>query len=92
MARGHSRRCRGYEPSALSRPGNDPAPPRAGSRRGHPAVVSRRQLLESVWRVTASITTRTVDMHVRRAKSGAAADWIETVRGFGYRLRKGPQG
>lgn len=56
-------------------------------RRGR--VQSRRQLLEAVWEVTARITTRTVDMHVQRlrAKLGDNADWIETVRGFGYRFR-----
>jgi two-component system phosphate regulon response regulator PhoB len=56
-------------------------------RRGR--VQSRRQLLEAVWEVTARIATRTVDMHVQRLrmKTGSAADWIETVRGFGYRMR-----
>lgn len=56
-------------------------------RRGR--VQSRRQLLETVWEVTARITTRTVDMHVQRlrAKLGEHAEWIETVRGFGYRFR-----
>jgi two-component system, OmpR family, phosphate regulon response regulator PhoB len=55
-------------------------------------VQTRRQLLEAVWEVTARIATRTVDMHVQRlrAKSGDAADWIETIRGFGYRLRVEP--
>jgi two-component system phosphate regulon response regulator PhoB len=59
-------------------------------RRGR--VQSRRQLLEAVWEVTARIATRTVDMHVQRlrAKAGEAADWIETVRGFGYRFRTEP--
>jgi two-component system, OmpR family, phosphate regulon response regulator PhoB len=59
-------------------------------RRGR--VQSRRQLLESVWEVTANIATRTVDMHVQRlrAKLGDHADWIETVRGFGYRFRTEP--
>lgn len=58
-------------------------------RRGR--VQSRQALLESVWEVSARITTRTVDMHVQRlrAKLGEGADWIETVRGFGYRLRAG---
>ena len=56
-------------------------------RRGR--VQSRRKLLESVWEVTANIATRTVDMHVQRlrAKLGEEAEWIETVRGFGYRFR-----
>ena len=58
-------------------------------RRGR--VQSRRQLLETVWEVTARITTRTVDMHVQRLRSklGQEAEWIETVRGFGYRFRAG---
>ncbi|MEX0911917.1 MAG: response regulator [Gemmatimonadota bacterium] len=62
-------------------------------RRGR--VQSRRKLLESVWEVTANIATRTVDMHVQRlrTKLGADADWVETVRGFGYRFRsEGPVG
>jgi two-component system, OmpR family, phosphate regulon response regulator PhoB len=59
-------------------------------RRGR--VQSRRQLLEAVWEVTANIATRTVDMHVQRLRNkvGGHADWIETVRGFGYRFRTGP--
>lgn len=58
---------------------------------------SRRQLLEKAWDVDAAasdrIQTRTVDMHVRRLRSklGAAGDWIQTIRGFGYRL-KVPEG
>jgi two-component system, OmpR family, phosphate regulon response regulator PhoB len=56
-------------------------------RRGR--VQSRRQLLQLVWDTSADITTRTVDMHVQRLrkKLGPAADWLETVRGFGYRFR-----
>jgi two-component system, OmpR family, phosphate regulon response regulator PhoB len=56
-------------------------------RRGR--VQSRRQLLEAVWETTAEITTRTVDMHIQRVRSklGEASDWLETVRGFGYRFR-----
>ena len=56
-------------------------------RRGR--VQSRPQLLEQVWEAQADIQTRTVDMHVQRlrAKLGAAGDLIETVRGFGYRMR-----
>jgi len=54
---------------------------------------SRQQLLERAWSVESHISdriqTRTVDMHVRRlrAKLGRVGDWIETVRGFGYRFR-----
>jgi len=58
---------------------------------------SRRQLLEKAWDVEAGVSdrlhTRTVDMHVRRlrGKLGEVGDWIETIRGFGYRL-KVPEG
>jgi len=54
---------------------------------------SRRQLLERAWDVESEISdriqTRTVDMHIRRlrAKLGEVGEWVETVRGFGYRLR-----
>jgi two-component system phosphate regulon response regulator PhoB len=56
-------------------------------RRGR--VQARTHLLETVWEAAPDIQTRTVDMHVQRlrAKLGAAGDMIETVRGFGYRLR-----
>ena len=56
-------------------------------RRGR--VQARRHLLETVWEAAPDIQTRTVDMHVQRlrAKLGAAGDLIETVRGFGYRLK-----
>jgi len=60
-------------------------------RRGR--VQARAHLLETVWEAAPDIQTRTVDMHVQRlrAKLGPAGDMIETVRGFGYRLRSGPQ-
>jgi two-component system, OmpR family, phosphate regulon response regulator PhoB len=57
-------------------------------RRGR--VQSRPHLLEAVWQAQPDLQTRTVDMHVNRlrAKLGAAGELIETVRGFGYRLRE----
>jgi len=56
-------------------------------RRGR--VQARAHLLETVWEAAPDIQTRTVDMHVQRlrAKLGVVGDMIETVRGFGYRLR-----
>ena len=55
-------------------------------RRGR--VQSREVLLNEVWGYESVIDTRTVDTHVRRLreKLGAAAEYIETVRGFGYRI------
>lgn len=56
-------------------------------RRGR--VQNRAQLLEEVWEAAPDVQTRTVDMHVQRlrAKLGDEADLIETIRGFGYRMR-----
>ncbi len=53
-------------------------------------VQSRDRLLNEVWGYESVIDTRTVDTHVRRLreKLGKAAEAIETVRGFGYRLRE----
>jgi two-component system phosphate regulon response regulator PhoB len=52
-------------------------------------VFSRANLLEEVWGTSGEINTRTVDTHVRRLrdKLGACAEAVETVHGFGYRLR-----
>ncbi len=51
-------------------------------------VQSRGTLLEDVWGMDSSITTRTVDTHVKRLreKLANARDYIETVRGVGYRF------
>ncbi len=56
-------------------------------RRGR--VQPRNLLLEMVWEAAPDIQTRTVDMHIQRlrAKLGEAGELIETVRGFGYRIR-----
>ncbi|HSP44917.1 MAG TPA: response regulator transcription factor [Chthoniobacterales bacterium] len=53
-------------------------------------VQERDRLLNEVWGYESVIDTRTVDTHVRRLrkKLGKAADTIETVRGFGYRIRE----
>ena len=58
-------------------------------RRGR--VQARAHLLETVWDAAPDIQTRTVDMHIQRLRTKLypAGDLIETVRGFGYRL-KGP--
>ncbi len=55
-------------------------------RRGR--VQSRDTLLNDVWGYESAIDTRTVDTHIRRVreKLGNAADCIETIRGFGYRI------
>ena len=53
-------------------------------------VYSRTQLLDRVWGANVYVEERTVDVHVRRlrkALSGVDADeYIQTVRGAGYRF------
>ena len=57
-------------------------------RRGR--VQERDRLLNEVWGYESGIDTRTVDTHVRRLreKLGRAGEVVETVRGFGYRVRE----
>ena len=59
-------------------------------RRGR--VQSRDRLLTDVWGYEGDVDTRTVDTHMRRLreKLGKAADYIETVRGVGYRFAEQP--
>jgi two-component system phosphate regulon response regulator PhoB len=56
-------------------------------------VQTRDALLNDVWGIQAEITTRTVDTHVKRLreKLGAAGDYIQTVRGVGYRFASTPE-
>lgn len=53
---------------------------------------TREVLLSDVWGINADVRTRTVDTHVKRLreKLGAIGDYIETVRGVGYRFRSEP--
>ena len=59
-------------------------------RRGR--VQSRDQLLEEVWGYSAEVTTRTVDTHIKRLreKLGSTGEYIQTIRGVGYRFSKTP--
>ncbi|MDI1456536.1 response regulator transcription factor [Streptomyces sp. ATE26] len=50
-------------------------------------VLSRDKLLERVWDYGWGGDTRVVDVHVQRLRQKIGQDRIETVRGFGYKLR-----
>jgi two-component system phosphate regulon response regulator PhoB len=55
-------------------------------------VQPRGTLLDDVWEANPENNTRTVDTHVKRLreKLGAACEYIETVRGVGYRFAATP--
>ena len=57
-------------------------------------VKTREQLLKDVWKqYSEDILDRTVDAHIKRLRSklGDARDYLQTVRGMGYRLSQTPQ-
>ena len=51
-------------------------------------VYSRDKLLSGAWEGEAFVVDRTVDVHVRsiRKKLGKYRDYVQTVRGSGYRF------
>ncbi|WP_069813093.1 two-component system response regulator CseB [Streptomyces sp. TP-A0874] len=51
------------------------------------SVFSRDRLLERVWEYDWDGDTRVVDVHVQRLRAKIGQERIETVRGFGYKLR-----
>lgn len=55
---------------------------------GH--VVRREALLNSIWGSDVLVVDRTIDVHIRkiREKLGKYADYIETIKGIGYRMRE----
>ena len=54
-------------------------------------TLSRDQLLDQAWPFNVAVTPNAVDayVHYLRTKLEPAGNWIETVRGVGYRLRDG---
>jgi two-component system alkaline phosphatase synthesis response regulator PhoP len=55
-------------------------------------VLTRNQLLDDIHNDDAFIVDRNIDVHIAslRKKLGPHFDWIETVRGVGYRFREEP--
>ena len=52
-------------------------------------VYTREQILDNVWKEGKFIVDRAVDVHIRglRKKLGRGEDYVETVRGVGYRFK-----
>lgn len=58
----------------------------------HPErVFSRSELIDAALGREVSVIDRTIDVHITglRKKLAGCSDWIETVRGFGYRFHEG---
>ena len=55
-------------------------------------VFTRDQLLNEIWGYSFDKENRTVDVHIRnlRQKLGQAGEYIETVRGIGYKIGGNP--
>lgn len=53
-------------------------------------VITRQSLLDAIWGENVYVVDRTVDVHIRkiREKLGKYGDYIETVKGVGYRFRE----
>ncbi len=55
----------------------------------HPGkVFSRQELLDEVWGPDVYVVDRTVDVHVRKIREKIGSDYIETVKGVGYKFRE----
>lgn len=52
-------------------------------------VFKRDALLASIWEDDVYVVDRTIDVHINRIRSklGPYRDWIETIKGVGYRFR-----
>lgn len=55
----------------------------------HPGkVFTRQELLDQVWGRDVYVVDRTVDVHVRKIREKLNSDYIETVKGVGYRFKE----
>lgn len=50
-------------------------------------VFSRQELLDQVWGRDVYVVDRTVDVHVRKIREKIGQDYIETIKGVGYRFK-----
>ena len=53
-------------------------------------VVTRETLLTHIWGTEVYVIDRTVDVHIRkiREKLGSFSDYIDTIKGVGYRMKE----
>lgn len=56
---------------------------------GHPGqVFTRTMLLDRIWGMDAFVEERIVDSHIKNLRKKLGVDYIETIRGVGYRIEK----
>lgn len=51
-------------------------------------VFTRQMLLDRLWGIDAYVEDRIVDSHIKNLRKKIAVDYIETIRGVGYRIDK----
>ncbi len=51
-------------------------------------VFSRTELLDTVWGTDVYVVDRTVDVHVRKIREKIGSEYIQTVKGVGYRFKE----
>ena len=51
-------------------------------------VFTRQMLLDRLWGIDAYVEDRIVDSHMKNLRKKIAVDYIETIRGVGYRIDK----
>jgi two-component system alkaline phosphatase synthesis response regulator PhoP len=49
--------------------------------------MDRQALLDHVWGEDVFVGDRTVDVHIRKIRSKLGSQYIETVKGVGYRFK-----
>ena len=50
-------------------------------------VFTREELLDRVWGSSVYVVDRTIDVHIRRIREKLGSEYLETVKGVGYRFR-----
>ena len=52
-------------------------------------IFKRDSILASLWEDDVYVVDRTIDVHINRIRSklGPYRDWIETIKGVGYRFK-----
>lgn len=51
-------------------------------------VFTRQMLLDRLWGLDAYVEDRIVDSHIKNLRKKLTVDYIETIRGVGYRIDK----